>query len=110
MRRPATPTERTCPVCGSIFQGVRRQKYCGVKCREKAIWQAVKARRRSAEDAIDAENVAAWKAEREQHEGQYLCYCVMCFRRFYSASPDTLYCSEVCMKLYGGKSMQYRIK
>lgn len=109
MRRAKTK-EKTCPVCGSVFQPVRRQKFCSAKCRIKAIYERQKERRRSAETEIEAQKVAAWKAEQEQHKNEHLCYCVMCFKKFYSARPNTLYCSESCRKIYGGKSMEYRIK
>ena len=109
MRR-IKPKEKICPVCGSVFQPVRNQKYCGAKCRTKAISAAAKERRRSAEAEIEAKKVSEWKAEREQHKGEHICYCVQCFKKFYSTSPHTLYCSESCRRIYGGKSMEYRVK
>lgn len=101
-------TITACPVCGSTFEGSGRQKYCGAKCRAKAIYQAQKQRKREEADQLDAQKVAAWKAEKEKHRGKHLCHCVMCFASFYSDSPHTLYCSPACMRIYGGKSMEWR--
>ena len=32
--------ERTCPVCGTVFQGAKLAVYCSATCRKKRAWEA----------------------------------------------------------------------
>lgn len=31
--------EKTCPVCGTLFQGNKLATYCGKRCAKKAAWK-----------------------------------------------------------------------
>ena len=49
------------------------------------------------------------KEKKEKPKKQHLCFCSQCGVAFFAGHPDTLFCSEACLKKYGGISMIRRI-
>ena len=43
--------------------------------------------------------------DKQKPKKEYLCFCSQCEKAFYAAHPDTLFCSEYCLKKYGGVYM-----